>query len=123
MIVLGGIVDVGLLMNQYTVVTNAAREGARVAAIPGWLEGDVKARVNTYIESAGMSTASVTTTVTPVSLTVGAHNVNAVRVLVAYPYNYLMLRPVIQTFIQGGDIANVTLKAAATMRIEVAAGL
>ena len=44
--ILGGILDMGLAFNNYVAVTNAAREGARVAAIPGWVEDDVKNRVN-----------------------------------------------------------------------------
>jgi len=49
LLILAGILDMGFLFNNYAVVTNAAREGARMAAVPGWAEADVKARVNKYI--------------------------------------------------------------------------
>ena len=122
LLVLGGILDMGFLFNNYAVVTNAAREGARMAAVPGWEEDEVKARVTAYIQGAGLTLAGVTTTVQPVAVDVGGRTINSVKVVVSYPYNYLILGPLAQ-LIQGGAVANVTLKAAATMRAEVAAGL
>ncbi|HEY3045776.1 MAG TPA: TadE/TadG family type IV pilus assembly protein [Vicinamibacterales bacterium] len=123
LLVLGGVLDMGFLFNNYAVVTNAAREGARMAAVPGWVETDVKNRVNRYITGAGLTLTGVTTTVNPVAVDIGGgKTVNAVKVVVTYPYNYLILGPLAQ-MIQGGSVANVTLKAAATMRAEVAAGL
>ena len=44
-----GIVDFGLLFQRYEVVTNAAHEGARVAALPGYSNTDVQARVTSYL--------------------------------------------------------------------------
>jgi Flp pilus assembly protein TadG len=120
--VLAGILDMGFLFNNYEVVTNAAREGARLAAIPGWTDAAVKARVNTYITDAGLQVAGVTTTVVPVAIDVSGRSVNGVKVAVSYPYTYLILGP-ISKLIAGGSIDNITLKAAATMRTEVAAGL
>ena len=35
LLVFGGIVDFGLLLQRQQVVTNAAREGARLAVLPG----------------------------------------------------------------------------------------
>ena len=37
-----GIVDFGFLFQRYEVVTNAAREGARVAVLPGFDDDDVQ---------------------------------------------------------------------------------
>jgi Flp pilus assembly protein TadG len=123
LIVLGGILDMGFLFNNYAVVTNAAREGARMAAVPGWAEADVQNRVNSYLTGAGLTLTGVTTTVAPVAVDIGGgRTINGVKVVVSYPYTYLILGPIAQ-MIEGGSIANITLKAAATMRAEVAAGL
>ena len=40
-----GIVDFGFLFQRCEVVTNAAREGARMAVLPGYATADVQARV------------------------------------------------------------------------------
>ena len=122
LVVLGGILDMGFLFNNYAVITNAAREGARMAAVPGWVESDVRNRVNSYLTGAGLTLTGVTTTVTPVAVDIGGRSINGVKVVVSYPYNYMILGPLAQ-MIQGGSVANVTLRAAATMRAEVAAGL
>jgi len=122
LLLIAGILDMGFLFNNYAVVTNAAREGARMAAVPGWVETDVRARVNGYLAGAGLTLTGVTTSVEPVAVDVGGRSINAVKVVVTYPYNFLILGP-IAAMVHGGSFNNVTLKAAATMRAEVAAGL
>jgi Flp pilus assembly protein TadG len=120
LVVMAGILDMGFLFKDWEVVTNAAREGARAAALPGWVTSDVELRVNKYLAGGGLEGAA-TTTVAPVTVTVGARTINAVKVTVSYPHAYLILGPVVQ-MIQG-SVADITLKAAATMRTEMAAGL
>lgn len=122
LLMVAGLIDVGFMFSQYTVVTNAAREGARVAAVPGWVEDDVTARVNEYVAAAGLPADAVVTQVTPVAVTAGTRTVNAVRVAVSYPYNFLILGPLVEALGQT-PVSALTLRAAATMRTEVAAGL
>ena len=122
LLMLAGIFDIGFLLNHYAVVTNAAREGARVAAVPGWLEADVEARVNQYLAAAGLSLDGVDTSVTPVAVVAGTRTFNAVEVEVAYPYHYMILGAV-AAMVQDEPGAGVTVTATATMRAEVAAGL
>ena len=52
LLVILGIVDFGFLFQRMEVVTNAAREGARVGVLPGYLQADVQARVTQYIRRA-----------------------------------------------------------------------
>jgi Flp pilus assembly protein TadG len=123
LLVLAGIADMGLLFNNYEVVTNAAREGARVAALPGWTEDEVEERVLQYASAGGLNQGNVSTAVNPDLLAIGGHNVQSVTVVVSYPYNYIVLGAVANIF-QGEPLgAGVTLTAAATMRKELAAGL
>jgi Flp pilus assembly protein TadG len=123
MAVLAGIVDMGFLFNNYQTLTNAAREGARMAAVPGWREIDVDDRVKDYLAADGMNTAAVLTTVTPVAIDVPGGTMNGVKVVVSYPYNYMILGPLMQLIAPASSFTQVTLAAAATMRTEVAAGL
>ena len=55
LLVMLGIIDFGFLFQRYEVVTNAAREGARVAILPGYADADVQARVNQYLSAAGLT--------------------------------------------------------------------
>ena len=63
LLVLGGILDMGFLFKDYEVITNAAREGARMAALPGWDETDVRARIAAYLAAGGFQ-GTATTTIT-----------------------------------------------------------
>ena len=49
LLVFGGIVDFGLLLQRQQVITNAAREGARLAVLPGYTSTDVQARVTQFV--------------------------------------------------------------------------
>jgi Flp pilus assembly protein TadG len=123
LLVLVGIVDMGFLFNSYEVVTNAAREGARVGALPGWTKDDVEERVRTYFAGAGLDAEAVTTTVEPDELVVAGHNIPSVKVVVSYPYNYLIVGAIADMF-EGEPLGSgVVLTASATMRKELAAGL
>jgi Flp pilus assembly protein TadG len=66
LLVVLGIIEFGFLFQQYEVVTNAAREGARIATLPTYsanataTETNVTARVNQYLTAGGLSPASAT---------------------------------------------------------------
>jgi Flp pilus assembly protein TadG len=66
LLVVLGIIEFGFLFQEYEVVTNAAREGARIAVLPTYsadaasTQANVTARVNQYLSTAGLSTASAT---------------------------------------------------------------
>lgn len=124
MFVLAAILDMGFLFNSYEVVTNAAREGARLAAIPGHTDTQIETRVANYVAAAGLKTGNVTTTITrPAVLAVGAGTINGVKVVVAYRHDYLVLGPIADLIQAGGSFNSATLTAVSTMRTEVAAGL
>jgi Flp pilus assembly protein TadG len=120
LLVLFGIIDFGMLFHRYQVVTNAAREGARVAVLPLYSNDDVAARVNQYLVAAGFTeTATVPPPVRlPVSL--GGQCINVVTVSVDYPFTYSALGGIASYF--GSDVFDATgLHAAASMRAELAA--
>jgi len=60
LVVIGGIVDFGFTFQRYEVITNAAREGARMASLPGYGQNSVDARVRDYIAAGlGVNTAAL----------------------------------------------------------------
>ena len=73
LLVFGGIVDFGLLLQRQQVITNAAREGARLAVLPGYTSADVQARVTQFVrEGINNDSAAPVATLTPVTLTPGS---------------------------------------------------
>ena len=70
LLVFGGIVDFGLLLQREQVITNAAREGARLAVLPGYTSADVQARVTQFVrEGINSDSAAPVATMTLVTLT------------------------------------------------------
>lgn len=120
LMVFAGIIDFGLLFQRYEVVTNAAREGARLASLPGYSTADVQARVNAYITNGISNSATATTTVTPVSIAVASGPaVQARQVEVRHTSTFIIIGPIASLFKGGGTFGSITLTGRATMRVEV----
>ena len=51
LLIMLGIAEFGFVFQRYEVLTNAAREGARVAVLPGYNDVDVNARIMAYLTS------------------------------------------------------------------------
>ena len=120
LLVFAAIVDFALMFQRFLVVSNAAREGARIAVLPGYTLPDVQNRVTVYVrEGIGDNTASPVTVLTPVSIDPpGATPAfAAARVTVTLTHTYLFLGPV-SGFFGGGSFSSITLAAGSTMRIE-----
>ncbi len=123
--VLVGIIDFGFLFQQYQAVTNASREGARVAVLPGYQDADIESRVGAYLVASGLplpvnaGNGRLTIARTSVAPAGGGTNFTVVTVTVRYPHNLTFLSPIAVFF--GGDFGAVTLRAASAMRVETAA--
>jgi Flp pilus assembly protein TadG len=121
MVVLG-IVDFGFLFQRMEVVTNAAREGARIAVLPGYATADVTARVTNYVQTGGLPTTGTNPViqVTNVSIPTGAGgpNLTGKRVLVTYTHSYVFIGPIAGWF--GGSFTTVPVSAVSIMRDELA---
>src|SRR5438270_12573056 len=55
-----GIIEFGLMLQQYEVVTNAAREGARIRVLPTYSKQDSEDRVNQYLDASGLQSSLAT---------------------------------------------------------------
>lgn len=116
-----GIFEFGRAFQTWQVVTNAAREGARVAILPGAVDADVTSRVQTYLEAGALSSpASATVTIDRTAeISIGATTAPASRVTVGYPFEFMVLQPVAQLVVRGSTAgAPITMGASATMRNE-----
>ena len=120
LLVVLGIAEFGFIFQRYEVVTNAAREGARMAVLPGYTDADVDARVRVYVTQGKVPTTGTNPTVaiTNVTIPVGAGlpPVNAKRVVVTYTHSYTFLPAIGGWF--GASYTTVPLKAVAEMRKE-----
>jgi Flp pilus assembly protein TadG len=119
LVLIAGTADLGFALHKYQAVTNAAREGARMAVLPGYSAADVQGRVTDYLTASGVrdpSTATVRlTSLTPPSG--AAFTTMSVEVRVTHTFSFLgpLARLVRASF------GTVTLTSTAVMRAEVAA--
>ena len=117
-----GIFEFGRGYQTWQVLTNAAREGARVAVLPGALAGAPEARVRAYLVSGQLpNAASATISVDPnVVVSIGgAGTAKASLVTVNYPFQFVVLQPVARLLVSGATYgAPVTMTASAQMRNE-----
>src|SRR4029453_70258 len=65
LVVIAGIVDFGFAFQRYEVITNAAREGARMATLPGYTDTAVDAYVRQYVQQGLSLSSSAMNTVMP----------------------------------------------------------
>jgi len=104
-----GIFEFGRAYETVQVMTNAAREGARVAILPDYADASVSARVKTYLKNGGLPAAVVDSAATKVLITATTIPVNATgtvtaaasRIVVEYPFEFMVLQPVAQLVVNG----------------------
>lgn len=126
LLVVLGIIEFGFLFQEYEVVTNAAREGARIAALvptAGYTTDEAKTRATDYLTAGGLSLAQATPapSVVPSQVAISGTGkcVSAMTVTVNYQHPVPFLSGIIKYF--GGTMATINLKGVAVMRTEAGA--
>jgi Flp pilus assembly protein TadG len=116
-----GIFELGRAYQTQQILTNAAREGARMAVLPGASTSNIQTRVKQYLSdgllsNAANATVSVNSTAT---IPMGASTVSASIVTVSYPYQFTVLGPVARLVKRGTTLGSaIVLSAASEMRNE-----
>jgi len=122
LLVVLGIIDFGFLFQRYEVVTNAAREGARVAVLPGYLDPDVIARVDQYLVAGGLTGPhDVPVIGHPPPIAVGLYCAAVTSVTVTYPQTYSFVGGIAAYLGASGLATRTSLRATAEMRNELPA--
>jgi Flp pilus assembly protein TadG len=103
-----GALELGRAYQTSQVLTNAAREGARVAVLSNPAAGAVDAKVREYLQTDGLLSDA----------TVGV-NVNGSEVTVSYPFQFVVLQPVAQLLVSGSMVDSpIRVTATSVMRNE-----
>ena len=104
-----GLIEFGRVVMVQQVLTNGAREGARVGVLDDSTKTDVQNTVNTYLSAAMITGATVTVTPDPLS---NAGYGDAVTVTVSIPFNKVSWLP------SPMYLQTTTLSASTAMRRE-----
>jgi hypothetical protein len=118
LLVLLGILDFGMLFWRYESVTNAAREGARVAILPGYSTADVENRVQQFLDDAGLTDTPTIEYLPPDGVDVGGGVcITMTGARVSYPHDYFLVGAIMGYF-GGPGLTNTSLVATSRMRYE-----
>jgi len=118
LLVFAGIVDFGFLFQRYEVLTNAVREGARIAVLPSsYSDTVIQQRVTSYV-TAGLGSSAGLTVAAPVRSTAGG--LSTVRVAATLNYDYIILGPIVNLVTGSAWASSISLNAVSVMRTEVA---
>jgi len=120
LMIFAGIIDFGFMFQRYEVVTNAAREGARMGTLPGYSATDVQNRVESYLTTSGLTDPHPAPIVTFGTTTVGGATIDIVTVTVFYHSQFTNIGP-ISALVGGSGWSSITLRGRSIMRLEVPA--
>ena len=125
LLIVMGIFDFGFMFREMSVVTNAAREGARAGILPDYeSDANVVARVQQYFDASGIDVTCgsadciVQSPVIDVTAPSGTFEARDVRVTIFHDWTFLS--PIATFF--GGSFTSVALSGRAVMRVEAGAG-
>jgi Flp pilus assembly protein TadG len=118
-----GIFEFGRAFQTWQILTNAAREGARIAVLPGSSVSDVQSRVVTYMHQGQLPNATTDMVVVDQSVTmpIGPTATAAASVVtVNYPFSFVMLNPVAKLLSSSASLGATpfTMVSSAQMRNE-----
>jgi Flp pilus assembly protein TadG len=123
LLLLAGIFDFGFLFRSWEVVTNAAREGARVGVLPSYGcadDGPAEERVVSYLTTSGISAPAAGDVVAGnATITTAAGDLTVCQVSVTVKQMLPSLG--FATGLFGGSLTSVTLRGSSVMRTEIQA--
>ena len=115
------IFEFGRAYQCWQVLTNAAREGARIAVLPGVTDEAVTSRIQAYL-TAGQLTEPASASVAidrNNEISIGTGTTSASTITVSYPFEFMVLQPVARLVVSGSTVgAPITMTASTTMRNE-----
>jgi Flp pilus assembly protein TadG len=123
LVLMVGIFEVGRAYETWQVLTNAAREGARMAVMPSSDPDTTTALIREYMANGQLTNAATAAVVVDegASINVNGTAVSASLVTVDYPFQFIMLQPVVRLVAPGATVGGpITMRATAVMRNEAA---
>jgi Flp pilus assembly protein TadG len=121
LLVAAGIFEFGRAYQTWQIITNAAREGARIAVLPGTTDTMVSDRVKTYMSDGQLSDYAAATVAIQRDATIamGAGTATASKITVSYPFTFVMLQPISKLINPSSTLgAPLTMTVSALMRNE-----
>lgn len=111
------IFEFGRAYQTWQVLTNAAREGARIAVLPDYTDTQVTSTVRNYLTSGRLTNAGTASIIVVRNEPFGA--TTASRVTVNYPFKFMVLNGVVRLVQADSTVGTpLTMQSSALMRNE-----
>jgi Flp pilus assembly protein TadG len=121
LLIAAGIFEFGRAYQTWQIITNAAREGARIAVLPGTTDSMVTTRVRTYMSDGLLSDSAAATVAIQrdATISMGAGTATASRITISYPFTFVVLQPISKLINPSSTLgAPLTMSVSALMRNE-----
>ena len=113
-----GIFEFGRAYQTWQVLTNAAREGARIAILSGTTDADVTTRVQNYMQGGGLPNYATARVIINRNVPLTGPD-TASQVQINYPFQFIVLQPVVRLVVRGATTGSpITMRSTALMRNE-----
>ena len=117
-----GMVEMAAAWRTFQVITNIARDGARVAVLPSSTDQDVTDHIESLLDTSGFDSAQATIAYAcdaEGSTSICVDTNNATQVTVDYPYTFRLLGPLV-AFAGGNDggFGTISITSTSIMRRE-----
>jgi Flp pilus assembly protein TadG len=114
------IFEFGRAYQTWQVLTNAAREAARIAVLPGTTTADINARVQAYLTAGQLENpTSATVNIESKTISIGLGTAASTRITVNYPFSFIVLNPVAKLVVSNSTLGGAfTMSSQAEMRNE-----
>ena len=116
-----GIFEIGRAYETWQVLSNAAREGARMSVTPNSDTATTTARVRQYMADGQLpkSAQAAVDVNTAGTMVVNGQTVGVSKITVDYPFEFIMLQPVARLVVPNTATGQaITMRATALMRNE-----
>src|SRR6476620_9551380 len=111
------IFEFGRAYQTWQVLTNAAREGARVAVIAGTTDAEVEVTVRRYMTIGSLSKATTAPVLLTRNFSLGSSTGS--QVTIDYPFQFMVLSPVARLVVRSSTLGTpLPMSAVAVMRNE-----
>jgi Flp pilus assembly protein TadG len=112
------IFEFGRAYQTWQVLTNAAREGARIAVITGTTDQQVTDAVRSYMTNGRLTAAASAGVAINRNTPMGANTASSITI--NYPFSFIVLNPVARLVVSGSNTgsAALTMQSVAVMRNE-----
>ena len=113
-----GIFEFGRAYQTWQVLTNAAREGARIAILADKTDADVTGAVRSYMQAGGLPRYATAGVVIDRNVALGTNTGS--RITVNYPFQFMVLNGVARLVARGSTAGQpLTMQSVAVMRNEI----